>query len=235
MFHKTIGPAHGLFALALVAACSPSKVREPAVPAARVAQTAPNNEGAVVESAQRKAQRAWCAYLEALYVRAASDGSPWKHRDECLSHESNASPEMLERTASCSKRALDAFDGDPLTPAYAAEVRRCGVEALDASALGNEEIEPFLSALCRRAEACGDGKYAECREGLASHVSERLGRALGAINQPSRMRLRTCLGVAACSSSMAERLSGCIEPIMDDLLWLPASHDDEHEHEHEKE
>ncbi len=191
----------------------------PAAPAPRV--EAPRGEAPADVGAQRRAQRTWCGYLDELYQRASKDGSPWPRRDECLAHSSNASPEMLERTATCSQKALQSFSGDPLTPEYAALVKRCGSEALDSVALKPTEIDSFLEIVCRRAETCDQTPYTECRAALAPRVAARLGRTIGALNHESRARLRECLGTVGCEVPIGDRLSGCIEPIMDKLLWLP--------------
>jgi len=219
-----------LLALVIVAAgCAHAPnapaVRAPAAPPARASATPAAVAEALVEAhAQVRAQRVWCTYLDTLYRRASHDGSPWPHRDECLANTSNASPEMLERTATCSRRALDGFTGDPLTPEYAALVHRCGADALDSVALALGELDPFLEIVCRRAETCDATPYDECRAALAPRVMTRLGRAIGAINQGNRARLRTCLRTVGCEVRIGDRLSGCIEPIMDKLLWLPGGH-----------
>lgn len=176
-------------------------------------------------SAQQRAQRAWCDYLDLLHRRAVAPGTTWPHHEACLREASNASPEMLERTASCARAALDGFEGDPLNAEYAAEVRRCGSEALDASALSESDIQPFLEAVCARAATCDGTPIDACRAAISARVSARLGRAIGAVNEASRARLRACFEQAACDSDMGDRLSGCVEPIMEKLLWLPPSRD----------
>jgi hypothetical protein len=218
-------------AIAVAAGCAKPEVAPAPRTAPPPAPKAPRAEApaAPKEAApgdQLEAQKAWCSYLDALFQRATKDGSTWPHREQCLSEKSNASPAMLAQTAKCSHAALDKFEGDPLTPEYAQLVRHCGVEALDASALGPEALEPFVDAICRRNEACGGGPLAACRAEMAPHIASRLGRAIGAINLESRDRLRTCLNVASCDLDMSDRLSGCIEPIMDKLLWLPPEKDE---------
>lgn len=194
--------------------------RPPAAPAPAPGETR-SMEAPADPGAQARAQRAWCEYLDALFQRAAHEKGPWPRRDECLAHGSNASPEMLERTATCSRKALDGFTGDPLTPEYAAIVRRCGSDALDSVALTPAAIEPFLELVCRRAETCDQTPYNECRAALQPRVAARLGRTIGAINTENRTRLRECFATVGCEVPIADRLSGCIEPIMDKLLWLP--------------
>jgi hypothetical protein len=178
------------------------------------------------ETPERRAQRAWCGYLDVLFRRASRDDTPWPHREACLAQTSNAAPRMLEHTASCSQHALDGFAGDPLTPAYAALVKRCGVEALDATALAPAELSPFVDVVCQRAQACDGTPYADCRAAIASPLGARLGRAIGALNDESRARLRVCLGAVGCEVQLGDRLAGCLEPIMDKLLWLPPSREE---------
>jgi hypothetical protein len=170
---------------------------------------------------QREAQRAWCRYLEALYLRATNSSASWPRFDECTQAQSTAAPDMLRRTAECSMKALAMFDGDPLTPAYAVQVRRCGAEALDACAASEAEVQALVSAVCERAQACGDANDADCRARLlSSQDGPRLGRAIGAISATGRERLRACVSRAACDD-LDLLVDKCLEPIMDELLWLP--------------
>jgi hypothetical protein len=128
---------------------------------------------------------------------------------------------MLRRTAKCSMAALATFEGDPLTPAYAAEVRRCGAEALDAVAASKADVELLVSAMCERAQACGETNDVDCRARmLSSQNGSRLGRALGAISGPSREALRACVSRAPCAD-LDVLVEKCLEPIMEQLLWLP--------------
>lgn len=208
-----------LLAAPAVSSCA-SPPPPPALPTARTARA----EAPAVDApnaARARAQRSWCAYLEKLYHRAAGKETPWPRRAECMAQRSNASAEMLERTTTCAERALASFDGDPISAEYAAEVRRCGSLALDAVALEPSALDPYLVAICRRAESCDGAPYDECRAGLAPIVTARLGRAIGALDESSRARLLSCIGDAACTDSMGERLTGCLEPIMERLLWLP--------------
>lgn len=133
---------------------------------------------------------------------------------------------MLERTASCSQKALDAMPGDPLTPEHALAVKRCGIAAIEASALSVGETEPYLETLCRRAERCEATSYTECRSLLQGAATARLGRAIGALNDTSRARIRTCLGEDACDATFGNRIAACVEPIMEGLLWLPEDADE---------
>lgn len=210
---------------ALCASSCASPASPPRAPAIAAAGTARADASARVADAPRsapaRAQRSWCGYLERLYQRATEKSAPWPRHAECLEQRSNASAEMLERTATCADRALTAFTGDPISAEYAAEVRRCGSEALDALALGPAALEPFLEAICRRAQTCDGAPYDDCRAGLAPPVAARLGRAIGALGDASRARLLTCIGASECSDTMGERLTGCLEPIMERLLWLP--------------
>lgn len=217
---------YGLVAIALASVgCART---EPAPKPPTVAARATHvdvKKGPAVDPAQQRAQAAWCSYLDLLYHRATQVDAPWSRRSECLGQVSTASPTMLEKTASCARRALEGFQGDPLTAAYAAEVRRCGSEALDACALSDAELQPFLTAICKRAETCDKAPYDECRASIAQRITERLGRAIGAVNDTSRERIRACIADAPCSSSMGERLAGCVEPVMEHLLWMPGDDD----------
>jgi hypothetical protein len=221
-----IRPLVALVAVVAVALGCAGKPSRPVVPAPRrhPQQPSPAFESSVpggdAAAEQTKAQQVWCAYLETLYHRVAADGSPWPKLGDCLAEGSTASVAMLERTAECSQKALDGFAGDPLTDAYAEEVRRCGAAALEAAALSQDELEPYTSALCQRAVVCGTSDYAPCLAGFDGPLGARVRRAVGAINVESRARLRTCLEAAACDA-IAAQLSGCLEPIMDRLLWLP--------------
>lgn len=220
MYHNSWALVAPLLPLLVGAGCA-----RPALPAtsvrARVASRGPVSLTTTTEGAQQRAQRTWCEYLDVLHRRATQKDVRWSHHGECLRETSTASPVMLERTAACARRALDGVTGDPFTPAYAEAVRRCGSEALDASALSDPELEPFLAAICRRAEACDSMPYASCRAAIEPPLTTRLGRAIGALNDPSRARLRACISGAACNAPMGDRLSACVEPIMEKLLWLP--------------
>ncbi len=172
----------------------------PATPAASTAKPpsrtpAPSFESSVppaAPSAERGAQRAWCAYLDALYHRATQDGAPWSELARCNTATSTAAPEMLERTAACSQAALDGFDGDPFTDAYAAEVKACGTTTLEAMALPIAEVDPYVAAVCDRASTCGrtNPKDSDCRVDLSQKLGKRLGRAVGALNPESRIAFR---------------------------------------------
>jgi hypothetical protein len=221
------GPAIPFLALSIAAAigCARPAAKLAAQPAvrstARVAQAETVAADSPGGTPQERAQRSWCSYLEALYGRSTRDGTSWGRFDECVAHLSTASPIMLQHTADCSRKALDGIEGDPLTAEYAGQVRRCGTEAIEAAAVTVEELEPLVVTLCERAVACGSGTYADCRIALDARMETRLGRAVGAINVASRDALRTCLKSAACDEPMSERVTGCLEPIMDRLLWLP--------------
>ncbi|MDI3286581.1 hypothetical protein QHF83_24955 [Polyangium sp. 15x6] len=176
---------------------------------------------ALVEAAdERAAQRVWCEYLEALYQRATGDKERWPSRDECIEAKTMASPEMLRRTASCSRAALDKFDGDPFTSAYAAEVSRCGSSALDAVVVKVEEITPYVTAICGRMARCGEATYDECRGELGNGLAPHLERAVGAMNRRGRMAFEVCLKNLSCGD-VGSQVVSCLEPIMDGLLWLP--------------
>jgi hypothetical protein len=222
MHHISWAPIAPLLLLLVGAGCA--RAAPPTAPS--VAQVASREPIALrTESREQRAQRVWCEYLDALYRRATSRDVRWSHHEECLHAPSTASPAMLERTATCARRALDGLAGDPFTPAYAEAGRRCGSEALDASALAGPALEPFLQAICKRAETCDSMAYAECRAAIAPRLAARLGRAIGALNDASQARLAACLAHAACDEPMGDRLSGCVEPIMENLLWLPPGKD----------
>jgi hypothetical protein len=228
--------AHGwrssgvLVLLALVMAvgggsgCKRSPGPPPRLPAARVrpiGEDSPRGADKPAQAAeQRRAQRAWCAYLEALYQRATKDQSAWPKLSVCNEEGSTAQPAVLERTAACSMKALMAFEGDPFTPEYAEQVASCGSQAIDAMALSEVEVAPYVTAICRRAADCGKLDYDACRAGIEGALGSKLGRAIGAINEPSRATIRDCLGAADCSS-VGARVAACFAPIMDRLLWMP--------------
>jgi len=172
-------------------------------------------------SAERDAQRAWCNYLEALYRRASGASAKWASFDECTAVTSSASPGMLKRAADCSLAALERFKGDPFTQEYASQVSQCGREAIDAMAVSQAEVAPYVGVICERATACGHMSYDECRSGIDEGLGSVLSRALGAMNGKSRDELRACLKTASCED-LGEQISGCITPIMDRLLWLPS-------------
>lgn len=207
----------------IVAACG-GAAAPPAAPEAHRAPVLTNEDRhAMVEAkAQRDAQRTWCAYLEALYLRAADGATSWPRFQQCTEITTMAAPEMLRRTADCSLEALRQFPGDPFTMEYASEVSRCGAMALDAMALEQSEVAPFVSAICTRASSCGQVQdFGECREHLASGIGHHLGRAVGAMNRRGREQLRSCLRTASCTE-LGTQISACLEPIMDALLWLPS-------------
>jgi hypothetical protein len=170
--------------------------------------------------AQRDAQGAWCKYLEALYLRAAQGAKSWPRFQQCTQVTTMASPEMLQRTAQCSLKALKQFKGDPFTAEYAAEVSRCGAEALDAIVVTETDLAPFVAAICGRAATCGSVEYGECRESLEAGLGPHLERAIGAINRRGRSQLRACFKAATCEE-LPSQITACLEPIMDSLLWLP--------------
>ena len=172
------------------------------------------------DEAQGTAQRSWCHYLEALYLRATDGAKTWPRLAQCNAVRTPAAPVMLQRTADCSMTALTKFDGDPFTPAYAAEVTRCGRESLDATSLPTRDLAPYVQSICARAAACGSATDLECRAALAEHLGSNLCRAIGAINERGRAELRACLDSAACDA-VSDQVTGCLTPIMDRLLWLP--------------
>ncbi len=187
-----------------------------APPAAPAAAAAADQD----EEAQRTAQRVWCKYLEALFLRSTDGAKTWPRLKQCEIVRTPAAPAMLQRTAECSMAALQKFEGDPFTPEYAAEVTRCGRESLDATTMSEGELAPFVKAVCTRAAACGTATEPECREAINETLGPNLRRAIGAINPRGRAELRACLDSAACDA-MSEQITGCLTPIMDRLLWLP--------------
>jgi hypothetical protein len=220
-----IRPLVALVAVTAVALGCAAKAPRPVVPEPRKHPTpaSPHFESNAPEDvsvAQTQAQQTWCGYLDALYTRAIGDGSRWGKLGDCLAEGSTASARLLARTAECSRKALDGFAGDPLSDAYAEEVRHCGAAALEAAALSPEEMEPYTSVLCERAVACGTVDYAPCLAVFEGPLGAKLRRAIGAINVESRARLRTCLEAAECAD-VPSQVSACLEPIMDRLIWLP--------------
>jgi hypothetical protein len=220
---RAVVASFAALSMGLAAASAGCARKAPAAPEviARTPSPSPPFESMTPEPAwvQRRAQRTWCGYLEALYHRATMDGSKWADRGRCDADEPTASPEMLERTADCSQQALDAFHGDPFSDGYAAEVKRCGVTVLDAMTLPDADAEPYATLVCARASACGaDGDH--CRGEGALQLRRRLGRALGALNAESRLAFGRCLQTTTCQEVGAQ-VSSCLEPILDHLLWTP--------------
>jgi len=201
-------------------AAAPTKAAAPAAKTPTIPIRAAVPDALRDDEAQRTAQHAWCTYLEALYLRATDGAKTWPRLSQCNVVRTPASPAMLQRTAECSMTALRKFDGDPFTPAYAAEVTRCGRESLDATTMPSSDLAPYAKSICARATACGSATDAECREALADHLGPSLCRAIGAINERGRAELRACLDSAACDA-VSEQITGCLTPIMDRLLWLP--------------
>ena len=174
----------------------------------------------VAEREQRDAQRAWCTYLQALYIRAAEGADRWPRYDQCLEARTMAAPRMLQMTADCSLSALQQFQGDPFTVEYAAEVSRCGADALETSAAAAPDLVPYVAAICGRVAACEDVDYSECRASLEEGLGPHLQRAVGAMNDRGRDQLRACFSVVGCDD-IGSQITACIEPLLDSLLWLP--------------
>jgi hypothetical protein len=219
--------ARALFACCLTAAlaagCGGSAPR--AAAPARASSGAPattTEESAEVEAREQiGAQRAWCSYLQALYLRAAEGATSWPRFQQCTEATTMASPKMLRQTADCSLRALQRFQGDPFTAEYAAQVSQCGVQAVEMSTAPASDLAPYVAAICGRVTSCQDISYAECRQSLEAGLGEHLTRAVGAMNQRGRTQLRACLGAVRCED-IGDQVTACIEPIIDNLLWLPS-------------
>jgi hypothetical protein len=175
----------------------------------------------VTEAAEQvDAQRAWCTYLEALYLRASPGVTAWPKFEECTQVTTTAAPKMLRRTADCSRLALERFAGDPFTAEYAAEVSQCGSTALEAMAVSDAELAPYVAILCQRVVACGHVELEQCRDSLQAGLGEHLGRAVGAINTAGKGQLRACLSAVSCDD-LGPQITACLTPLMDKLLWLP--------------
>jgi hypothetical protein len=221
------------------AACSNASAPPPKPAAREPGVTLTPTEKALVLEAreQRQAQRAWCNYLDALWARtnesdpvpAAGVPSPamagerprhWPRFDQCLEVTTTASPKMLRHTADCSMAALRRFQGDPFTPEYAAQVSRCGAEAMEGMHVTAAEMAPFVATICGSMTTCGDISMAECSSGLRAHLGQHLERAIGAINSRGRAELRACLKSVPCDD-VGSHIASCLEPLMEDLLWLP--------------
>lgn len=160
-------------------------------------------------------------YLEELYERATEQAKGWPKFEQCTQMTTMASPEMLRATSECSLAALRRFEGDPFTAAYAEEVSRCGSEAMTATTLPRSDLAPFMAVLCGRLAGCGDLDYHTCRQSLEDGLGPQLERAIGAMNSRGRQEVRACFGKLACGGDLGPQISACLEPIMDDLLWLP--------------
>jgi len=169
---------------------------------------------------QMDAQRTWCEYLDALHRRAGSPSAAMPSFQKCMEARTYAAPKMLRQTATCSRQALEKFDGDPFTREYAAAVARCGSEALDASEAPRSDLEPFLSTICSNVSRCGDAEADECMTTLEGGMKVHLSRAVGALNDRGRAAFQTCLKHLSCGD-LGSQIVECLEPIMDGLLWLP--------------
>jgi hypothetical protein len=200
------------------AAVRPDSVRTAPVALAPAPRSGPSSDREAID--QKRAQHVWCEYLQALYLRVTAGALGWPRLAECDAVKSTASPEVLTQTAECALHALNTFEGDPFTAAYAGEVSRCGVAALNAAAARSVEIEPFVGAICSRAVACGEATDLECRESFSPVLVLNLERAIGAMNRGGREQLRACLRATSCEA-LQGRISTCLEPILDQLLWLP--------------
>ncbi len=206
--------------VAALGACSSAPTKPAATASVAPELTAEQRAERAEAAEQRSAQRSWCNYLQALYLRAAEGATTWPRYRQCTEVTTMASPALLQRTADCSLQALNAFQGDPFTPEYAAEVTRCGAEALDAMVVTQSELAPFVATLCGRVATCNHVAFDECRETLEMGLGPHLERAIGAINSRGRAQLRACLKTVGCDAIGAQ-VTTCLEPIMDDLLWLP--------------
>jgi hypothetical protein len=215
---RALAPA-ALSAVVLVG-CAAKAHAPPSAPAAAPASTEEDRALRAETEEQRAAQKVWCNYLQALYVRSTGATAPWPRFSQCAAATTTAAPEMLRRTADCSKRALDGFRGDPFTPEYALLVGRCGNEAIDSLAASERDVAPYVAAICSRANVCGGVDVDDCRDRIGAGLGPHLERAVGAMNRKGRARLRACLRTAACSD-LGSQVSSCLEPIMEDLLWLP--------------
>ncbi|WP_437325110.1 hypothetical protein [Sorangium sp. So ce381] len=221
--------AASLISAALASGCGGASTPAASVKApARPAQASSDGQGARGTSVeqreqreQREAQRAWCVYLEELYQRATDQAKGWPKFDQCTQMTTMASPKMLRATSECSLAALRRFDGDPFTAAYAEEVSRCGSEAMTATTLPRADLAPYMAVLCGRLAGCGDLDYDTCRQSLEEGLGPQLERAIGAMNSRGRHAVRACFGKLACGGDLGPQISACLEPIMDDLLWLP--------------
>ncbi|MGK3985333.1 hypothetical protein WME99_19975 [Sorangium sp. So ce136] len=218
--------AASLLAAALAAGCGGSPPRAasaqaPARPASEARDGRSASKATLEQREQREAQRAWCVYLEELYERATEQARAWPKFEECTRMTTMASPRMLRETSECSLAALRRFEGDPFTPGYAEEVGRCGSEAMTATTLPRSDLAPFMAVLCGRLAGCGDLDYDTCRQSLEDGLGPQLERAIGAMNSRGRQEVRACFGKVACGGDLGPQISACLEPIMDDLLWLP--------------
>ena len=182
--------------------------------------TAPAVQSEQEDETQQTAQRVWCKYLEALYLRSTDSVRTWPRRRQCELVRTPAAPAMLQRTAECSMAALQKFEGDPFTSEYAAEVTRCGRESLDATTMSANDLAPYVQVICARAVACATASELECSVALDETLGPSLRRAIGAINPRGRAELKACLTSAACDAT-SEQITDCLTPIMDRLLWLP--------------
>jgi hypothetical protein len=175
----------------------------------------------VEAAALREGRNAWCSYLQALYVRIRG-ASTWPRFEECAKASTTASAPMMKNTAECSMRVLKDFPGDPGSAEFAALATKCVAEALDRGRVGDRELSSFVGANCGRAAACGEinqGAVGACELALTLRAGNDLQAVIGAISTPARGELHSCLASSSCRDS--DRMTSCLVPILDRLLWLP--------------
>ena len=226
-------------ALLATAACASSGAAPPERKPVQAVVLTPTEKDQVLEARQqRQAQRAWCNYLDELWVRTAHAPTAdpaldvpgaamprevprhWPRFEQCLEVTTTASPVLLRKTADCSLAALRRVQGDPFTPAHAAEVSRCGAEAIQGMQVSKSELEPFVSTICTQVSSCGEIGMMECSTGLREQFGPDLERAVGAINSRGRTELKACLKGVPCRGA-GGHIAGCLEPLMENLIWLP--------------
>jgi len=100
------------------------------------------------------------------------------------------------------------------------EVKRCGTDAIESLTLDESQVEPYVALVCQRQASCGASDPASCHAEMTARFGKKLGRAVGIINEDSRAELRRCLQNASCQEA-GDQIGGCLEPILERLLWTP--------------
>jgi hypothetical protein len=118
--------------------------------------------------------------------------------------------------------ALTTFEGNPFTkPEYAEIAGMCGAVALDSSSSTEQELAHLTSAICSQATACGVSTRNACAYRVEASLGTHLEKVLGALNSNARSELSRCISHASCGD-VAENITGCLEPIMDRLMYTHA-------------
>ncbi len=159
---------------------------------------------------------AWCSYLQELYRRGQGDAN-WPGFDACMRTATTGSAEVAKVAAECSMRVLDGFGGSPFSEEYANRAGLCGSEAIERSSADARDVDRLALAICVHADACGAAPPA-CRLRVETAMGPQLTRVVGALNRPARRELARCITRTSCGE-IADDVTGCLEPLMDRLLY----------------